>query len=175
MGGSGFVRCSALHFAGTLALGDLVSRKRCHVAKQQDNFLKGLCRQLREAIDDGRELAYEFAELVDEALGLIQPDEQSDDGDDGGEVEFTDDRAGELLGETPARSVDGSQQGDLPSVPGLVGRHDPVQVGDDSPRGVPRGTRSGTPAELMMFRGSQRDTLASIPVGMRKVKGPDGA
>lgn len=64
--------------------------------KPSDNFLRALCAQLRAALDDGGELGYEFAELVDEALDLIAGPEGDDElGDSGPGVDSeADDFAG---------------------------------------------------------------------------------
>lgn len=64
--------------------------------KSKRSFLISLCRQLRAALDDGEELAYEFAELVDEALDLItapSSDPELGDAESGGDGEG-DDAAG---------------------------------------------------------------------------------
>lgn len=59
----------------------------------------GLIRDLRKALDNGDEEAYEFGELVLEALDLIE---------DGGSGDATDDGSGATDGDTP--EVDSRQQ-----------------------------------------------------------------
>lgn len=109
--------------------------------KKSDNFLRGWCRQLREALDEGGELAYETAELVGEALDLIEP--AGVDGDPGGEVVLADGDAGEDAGETGRELAHGSEQAHQPDVPGLVGVLGHVPAQHYAPAGVPRGTGGG--------------------------------
>lgn len=112
------------------------------MAKPNDNFLRGWCRQLRAALDEGGELGYEAAELIEEALDLFVP------GDGDPESPVVDDES------TPSEESDGDTRGvpsgrirqdagPHPRVRGVAGQVDLV-----SPRGpgvprVPRGTGGG--------------------------------
>lgn len=127
-------------------VGTLESQKATHdVPKRSDNFLRGFCRQLREALDEGTELAYEFAELADEAAELI---DGAIDGDAGDQMVSSDTAAGQGFGGQPALHVDGQVQSRQPVLPGVVRGDVTLPDGDNRPAGVPRGTRSRVPAPV---------------------------
>lgn len=109
--------------------------------KVNDNFLRGFCRQLREALDEGRELAYEFGELCDEALELVTPTQDPDDGDPGDQMELSDSGGSPDSGTLHRGDVDGEEQSDLPITSRMVRGDGHVPNGHDSAGGVPRGTR----------------------------------
>lgn len=61
--------------------------------KANYNYLVGWCRQLRQALDEGVELGYEVAELIDEAIDLItepSSDPELGDAESGGDGEGDD-------------------------------------------------------------------------------------
>lgn len=111
-----------------------------HVAKPNDNFLRGWAKQLRAALDEGVELGYEVAELIDEALDLITDPSSDDelgmsdaggDGSDDGDHQEPDggleegilrdepDLGGRVRGgSTYAKGVDASMGGHASSVAG---------------------------------------------------------
>jgi len=104
-----------------------------------DNFLRGWCRQLRAALDEGGELAYEAAELIDEALTLIEPS-----GDAGDQMGLADRDGGEDPGEVDLATDAGHQQDDLPGMARMGRGMVDVPSPDHGSPGVPRGTGSGT-------------------------------
>lgn len=105
---------------------------------KSDNFLRGWCRQLREALDEGTELGYESAELLEECLDLLVPDR-----DTGPEMEQSDDRDGDSPEGPLEGPLDGTVETDQPGVPGLERRLNDALFprGVDNEAGVPRGTR----------------------------------
>lgn len=114
--------------------------------KKSDNFLRGFCRQLREALDEGGELAYEFAELAFEAAELIYTDETGDR-DCVDTVGDTDSTQCEAPGETGGGPVSSSESPQS-TLPWMVRGDADVQEQLHSSAGVPRGTRSGPSAGL---------------------------
>jgi len=119
------------------------------MAKTDNNFLKGWARQLRQALDDGDELAYECAELIEESLasvGFERPDDG--DGADVDEMDDADPDGGEVDAASSGRGLRGSED-PKPDVPGLARRVDNLRdelLGDS---GVPRGTRGGAAATVV--------------------------
>lgn len=122
------------------------------MAKPSDcNYLKGLIRQIRWALDEGDQLAYELAELLVELDDLIAgPDPDGPDDGDGAHV----DAVGGSVGDgSPHPSQDsgarlgGSQDPQL-HVPGLARGVDRVLDTVHSDSSVPRGTGSGPSATV---------------------------
>lgn len=108
--------------------------------KASDNFLRGWCRQVRQALDDGAELGYEAAELIEELSELLIPDRDS-----GAEMDSTD-----SIGDGPDDSdhpgnAQGPEQMHLPGVPGVGADVEHLRGRVDRARSVPRGTGSGAP------------------------------
>jgi len=130
--------------------------------KQDNNFLKGWSRQLRAALDEGGELAYECAELIDEALALLP------DGEEPGSE--TDPPEPSLGSEGPSDGAEGSARAGGPNegqrgmdldavIRGLVDRlHDLGGEQATLPlRGdVPRGTGTVTPDGQLTARPGKR-------------------
>lgn len=98
--------------------------------KKSDNFLRGWTRQLREALDEGGELAYEAAELLDECADLIAPGT----GDD--EVGTPDDADGDDVQDDVGVDPDGDSEDHQRNLPGLAG--------DMAPGGVVPGWHNNT-------------------------------
>lgn len=111
------------------------------MAKPSDNFLRGWCRQLRIALDEGTELAYETAELVEESLDLLadrDPDPEMGQPD----VRDRSDAQSDADGTSAGHAED-----DVAGISGVGGgvatpRQPPV--GNDDTPGVPRGTSGRT-------------------------------
>jgi len=129
------------------------------MSKTTDNFLRGWCRQVRAALDEGTELGYEAAELILELEDLISPegDEEPElddfstgDGNPGGEVVS----AGRSDGAEPRADARGPdvrrEQMHLPGIPGVGGHLGNLPVVHDRTTRVPRGTRGGAPQELVI-------------------------
>lgn len=89
--------------------------RRACVAKQEYNFLRGWLKQLRSALDEGLELAYETAELVDESLDLIAAPDGDDDDLDRPEY-----RGGGDAPELDGGTGEGDDEGVLHRVPELA-------------------------------------------------------
>jgi len=131
--------------------------------KQSDNFLRGWTRQLRAAVDDGGELAYETAELIEECLDLLVPDRDSDR-----EVDDSDEDGVGGADDACASAPSGRQQNDQPGVSGLGTLLEPSPRRDNPPPRVPRGTGSG--ASLLAARAAGIDTRPK-----KACRGPRGS
>lgn len=106
--------------------------------KASDNFLRGWCRQVREALDDGTELGYEAAELLEELSELLVP------GGAAGDEMVSSDTDGVCEDDSDtSRDAEGPQQMYLPGVSGVVGDMEHLRGRDDRSRSVPRGAGSG--------------------------------
>lgn len=104
---------------------------------QSDNFLRGWNRQVQHALEEGTELSYEAAELIEELLELLSPGDshpEMGESDGGGRSDSE-----TLLDAT----LGGHRQADLPGIPGVGSGVEPLLVPerDDNPPRVPRGTR----------------------------------
>jgi len=106
--------------------------------KSDDNYLRGWCRQVQHALDEGTELGYEAAELIEALLDLIS----SRDSDS--EVELADSGGGGGAPEAHQEPLAGAIQAHLPGVPGVGPAVEHRANGDNDPARVPRGTGSGT-------------------------------
>jgi len=106
------------------------------MAKSDDNFLRGWCRQVRHALDEGTELGYEAAELLEELSELLSP------GDTDPEMGQSDGTGGGGVAPPPDVPPAGSAEADLAGVPRVGGSAQCVRVthrNNDASR-VPRGT-----------------------------------
>jgi len=105
--------------------------------KSDDNFLRGWCRQVQHALDEGTELGYEAAELILQLEDLITS------GDTGDEVDGPDDDSGGEAGIVSRGRLEGCIEDDQPAIPGLGSPMDVLPSEHHTPGGVPRGTGSG--------------------------------
>lgn len=106
--------------------------------KASDNFLRGWCRQLRQALDDGTELGYEAAELVEELDELLVP--RGDTDTEMGQCDSDGDGAD---GSDTEGDAQVTTQADLPGIPGVGGNVEHLRGAVRGTSSVPRGTGGG--------------------------------